>query len=333
MKQKISVIGDGAWGTTMAISLALKGLDVRLHSVFDENNIVMSKSRRNDKFLSGAVFPENLSIEQSLSDALDADIIVFAVPVKFARSVLRKMNKTKKFKTTQTIVSLSKGIEISTQKTVSQIISDELKNITIAILSGPNIAREVLNGVPSVSVIACANKKRAQVLQEIFATDMFRIYYTNDVIGVEIAGALKNVIAIACGVSDGLGFGVNTKSAIVTRGLVEILRLGKKLKARPETFWGLSGLGDLTTTCFSPLSRNRTLGEKLGKGAKLKDLLSETSSIAEGIYTVKAARKIAKKLGIELPITEQIYKLLYSQKPARQAVASLMGRPLKAERI
>ncbi|MDD4295296.1 MAG: NAD(P)-dependent glycerol-3-phosphate dehydrogenase [Candidatus Omnitrophica bacterium] len=333
MKQKISVIGDGAWGTTMAISLALKGLDVRLHSVFDENNIVMSKSRRNDKFLSGAVFPENLSIEQALSDALDADIIVFAVPVKFARSVLRKMNKTKKFKTTQTIVSLSKGIEISTQKTVSQIISDELKNITIAILSGPNIAREVLNGVPSVSVIACANKKRAQVLQEIFATDMFRIYYTNDVIGVEIAGALKNVIAIACGVSDGLGFGVNTKSAIVTRGLVEILRLGKKLKARPETFWGLSGLGDLTTTCFSPLSRNRTLGEKLGKGAKLKDLLSETSSIAEGIYTVKAARKIAKKLGIELPITEQIYKLLYSQKPARQAVASLMGRPLKAERI
>lgn len=333
IKEKISIIGAGSWGTTLAVLLANKKLNVSICSVFEKDNLAMKKNRENKEFLPKVKFPKSLKVSKTLEDALSSEVIVFAVPVKYARSVLKQIKKYKVNWVKKTFVSVSKGIEVKSLKRVSQIIVQELGKTNIAVLSGPNIAKEVIKLVPSAAIIASSNQRIAKKLQALFTTNTFRLYAHKDVLGVELCGALKNIIAIACGISDGLNFGTNTKSALITRGLVEITRLGKKLGANSETFFGISGLGDLATTCFSPHSRNRTVGEKIGKGNKLKDILSKMSSVAEGVETVKSVYRLSKKLDIDMPITNQVYGVLYKNKSPKKAVSDLMQRPLKKEII
>ncbi|UCD14820.1 MAG: NAD(P)-dependent glycerol-3-phosphate dehydrogenase [Candidatus Omnitrophota bacterium] len=334
MKEKISIIGAGSWGTTLAVILSQKGVNVELHSVFSDHNAAMQRSRENSSFLPKVKFPHLLKINPSLKDTLRNDIIVNAVPVKFVRRVLKKISREKVSFRNKVFVSVSKGIEVKSLKRVSQIIKEELGGrLNVAVLSGPNIAKEVLRGIPTAAVIACRDKKTAKNLQKLFSTPTFRVYWHKDIVGVELGGALKNIIAIACGISDGLGFGTNTKAALVTRGLVEITRLGLKLGAQPLTFWGISGLGDLATTCFSPHSRNRFVGEQLGKGKALKSVLRKMKMVAEGVETVKSTYKLSKKLGIDMPITNEVYSVLYKNKPPKRGVQDLMRRPLKPEKI
>ncbi len=333
MKQKVSIIGAGSWGTTLAVVLAKKKIRVELHSVFAEHNAEMRKQRQNCLFLKGVKFPQSLQINPCLKTTLDNEIIIFAVPVKFVRKVLRKIKQQKICLKDKILVSVSKGIESVSLKRTSQIIAEELGLKNIAVLSGPNIASEVLAGIPSTAILAAKDKRSGKRLQALFNSPVFRVYLHDDIIGVELGGALKNIIAIACGISDGLGFGTNTKAALVTRGLVEITRLGKKLGAKPQTFWGIAGLGDLVTTCFSPYSRNRSVGQSIGEGKKVKDILKKMTMVVEGLETVKSAFRLSQKLGVDLPITRQVYAVLYRAKPARKAVAALMQRPLKAEKI
>jgi len=333
MQEKVSIIGAGSWGTTLAVVLAKKKIKVELHSLFADHNLAMQKQRQNRLFLKGVRFPHCLKINPSLKQALSSKIIIFAIPVKYVRGFLGKIKKQKIALGGKTLVSVSKGIEASSLKRTSQIIAEELGSKTVAVLSGPNIAKEVLEGIPSASILATKNKNIGKRLQRLFNSPSFRVYLHNDLVGVELGGALKNIIAIACGISDGLGFGANTKSALVTRGLVEIARLGIKLGANPKTFWGISGLGDLTTTCFSPYSRNRSVGEQIGKGRKVKAVIDKMAMVAEGLETVKSAYFLSKKIKVEMPITAQVYRVLYQGKSPKQAVSDLMRRTLKSEKI
>ncbi|MCF7873640.1 MAG: NAD(P)-dependent glycerol-3-phosphate dehydrogenase [Candidatus Omnitrophica bacterium] len=333
MKDSISIIGAGSWGTTLAVYLAKKDVQVKLHSVFKQHNLEMEKERENKTFLKDVKFPSCLSIEPSLSQTLDEDVILIAIPVKFVRKVLKEIFACQKNFKNKIFVSVSKGIELKSLKRVSEIIKEELKTDNIAVLSGPTIAKEVAKGIPTTAIMAFGQESIGLKLQKLFNSQTFRIYLHSDIAGVELGGSLKNVIALACGISDGLGFGTNTKAALVTRGLVEITRLGKQLGAKPKTFWGISGLGDLMTTCFSPHSRNRTVGELIGKGQKLKEITENMNMVAEGIETTKSAYEISKKFKVTMPIIEQVYAVLYQNKSAYQAVTDLMNRPLKKEKI
>lgn len=333
MKQKISIIGAGSWGTTLGIIFSKKGLAVQLHSVFRDHNLKMQRERENRLFLKGVKFPGRLEVASSLEEALKNKIVIIAIPVKFIPRTLKKIKKYKYFCKSNTFVSVSKGIEAKSLKRVSQLIERELSTSNVAVLSGPNISHEVLKGIPSASILACKNKHIGKRLQFLFNTPTFRVYLHKDIAGVELGGALKNIIAISCGISDGLGFGTNTKAALVTRGLVEVTRLGEKLGASVSTFWGISGLGDLVTTCFSPYSRNRSVGEEIGRGKKLSDILRNMEMVAEGVETVKSVFRLSKELGVDMPIARQVYSVLYKGKSPKKAVADLMSRPLKTERI
>ncbi|MCD6134435.1 MAG: NAD(P)-dependent glycerol-3-phosphate dehydrogenase [Candidatus Omnitrophica bacterium] len=333
-KKSISIIGAGSWGTTLAIVLARQGIKVSLYSLFSSQNVQMSRQRKNQLFLKGVAFPPCLSIPSSEEEALKSEVIVIAIPVKFLRRSLHKIKKRSDF-SSKFVLSLSKGIEVSSLERPSQIIKSELNlsSSQIAVLSGPTIAREVLAGIPSAAIIACQNLKEAQELQKVLSHANFRIYLSRDIVGVEIGGALKNIIAIACGIADGLRFGTNTKAALLTRGLAEISRLGIKLGADVSTFFGLSGLGDLATTCFSSYSRNRFVGEQIGKGRDIKKVLSEMKMVAEGVESVRAVYRLSRRMKVDMPITREVYKVLYQRKLPRQAVATLMQRPLKLESI
>ncbi|MBF0593362.1 MAG: NAD(P)-dependent glycerol-3-phosphate dehydrogenase [Candidatus Omnitrophica bacterium] len=326
----IGVIGDGAWGTTLAVLLAEKGYSVTLWGAFPEylNDVILR--RENYKFLPGIKIPPTVSFSSDISHVLAAtDLVVLAVPSQYLPAVLKKIKecqyKGKPF------VSVVKGIDPLTLMTMSQLIESALGRIPLAVLSGPTIAIEVAKKIPTTAVVASKDPALAKELQEIFSCGYFRIYTNSDVRGVELCGSVKNVIALACGICDGLGFGTNTKAALLTRGLVEMTRLGRKLHAKSETFVGLTGLGDLATTCFSPNSRNRSVGYELGKGRSIKDILSSMDSVAEGVHTAKAVHGLAKKLGIDMPITEAVYKVVYKGKSASTAVRDLMTRTLKKE--
>ncbi|MCK4519818.1 MAG: NAD(P)-dependent glycerol-3-phosphate dehydrogenase [Candidatus Omnitrophica bacterium] len=333
MKEKVSIIGAGNWGTTLGVILSKKGVAVELHSVFKEHNIEMRRLRENKLFLKGVKFPHLLQVNPSLKKILDNKIVIIAIPVKFISKVLKKIKKQKALLKGKIFVSVSKGIEVKSLKRVSQLIEEELEGSVVAVLSGPNIAREVLKKVPSVSILACKSKSVGKRLQLLFNTPNFRVYLHRDIAGVELGGALKNIIALSCGISDGLGFGTNTKSALVTRGLVEITRLGEKLGANASTFWGISGLGDLVTTCFSPYSRNRLVGEAIGKGKKINVITQNMRMVAEGVETVKSAFRLSKKVNIDMPITREVYAVLYQGKSPLEAVVDLMRRPLRTEKI
>jgi glycerol-3-phosphate dehydrogenase (NAD(P)+) len=327
----IAVLGDGGWGTTLAILLSKKGYRVSLWSAFADYAAVLDSKRINTKFLKGIRIPNQITITADLENAVrNTDCIVLAVPSQYLRCVLKNLRKTDYPRATVHL-SATKGIEIGTLKRMSEVIHEELGPVKLAVLSGPTIAHEVATGIPSTAVIASHSQSIRRYLQNIFTTDRFRIYTSDDVVGVELGGSLKNVIAIACGIADGLGFGSNTKAAILARGLAEIARLGIRLGAKVKTFSGISGLGDLVTTCVSEYSRNRYVGEQIGKGQTYKKISSGMQMVAEGVPTAKSAYDLACKNNIDMPITKEIFRVLYKNKSPIRAVKDLMNRRKREE--
>jgi glycerol-3-phosphate dehydrogenase (NAD(P)+) len=332
---KIAVLGDGGWGTTLAILLHKKGADVTLWGAFPEYVEFLKKRRVNEKFLPGVELPRRMRISADLDEAVGgACVIVTAVPSNHMRRVCRRtaavLRKRGNFNNIL-MVSGSKGIEIDTLMRMSQVIREEMGEVRIAALSGPSHAEEVARGGPTTVVVASSDKRTAVEAQALLMTERFRVYTNPDVIGVEIGGAIKNVIAIAAGACDGLGFGDNAKAALITRGMVEITRLGVAMGAKAGTFWGLAGIGDLITTCVSRYGRNRKVGEMIARGKKLKQILSGTEMVAEGILTTKAARKLSRRYRVEMPIADQVYAVLYRGKDPERGVRELMMRSPKAE--
>ena len=329
-KPRIAILGDGGWGTTLAVLLSRKGYTVTLWGAFDNYTKVMAKSRLNPKFLPGLRIPSQIEITSDLSRAVNGKgLIVLAIPSQYTRQALKKIRGN--FNSSAVFLSVTKGIEISSMKRISEVVHEELGPVKLAVLSGPTIAREVAKGIPTAAVIASHNIEIRKFLQNVFNTEKFRVYTNADIIGVELGGSLKNVIAIACGVSDGLGFGTNTKAAILARGLAEISRLGRAMGAKLETFSGISGLGDLVTTCISKESRNRFVGEQIGRGKTLKEIHKHMQMVAEGVPTAKSAYALSKKYKVEMPITKEVYRLLYKNKSPLQAVRDLMTRRSKEE--
>jgi len=329
-KLRIAVLGDGGWGTTLAVLLSAKGYPVTLWGVFDSYTRLMSKTRLNPKFLPGVKIPKDIFITNDIKSAASAkDIIVLAVPSQYTRGILNQIRGN--FNKRTIFLSVTKGIEIRSSKRISEIIHATLGPVKLAVLSGPTIAQEVARGIPTTIVAASHDKKIRKIIQDVFNTERFRVYTNPDVIGVELGGSLKNVIAIACGVSDGLGFGTNTKAAILARGLAEISRLGKAMGAKLATFSGISGLGDLVTTCISNQSRNRFVGEQIGRGKTLKQICGNMQMVAEGVATAKSAYALSLKYKVDMPITKEVYRLLYLNKSPRQVVRDLMTRKSKEE--
>jgi len=331
-KIKIAILGDGGWGTTLAILLFKKGFGLTLWGAFAGYARLMDRERTNKKFLPGVKIPKGIMITHDLEDALkDKELIILAVPSEYLRGVLQKI-KSYTYRRETVFVSATKGIEVGSLKRMSQVLHEELGNsVKAAVLSGPTIAHEVARGVPTVAVIASQDKITRKRLQDVFITGRFRVYTSDDVIGVELGGSLKNIIAIACGISDGLGFGTNTKAAILSRGLSELSRLGAAMGAKTRTFSGISGLGDLVTTCFSPYSRNRFVGEQIAKGKTLKQVQAHMQMVAEGVPTAKSAYALGLKYKVELPITREVYNVLYKNKSPLRAFKDLMKRERKEE--
>lgn len=328
--KNICVLGDGGWGTTLAIHLAEKQYRVKLWGAFPDYVRETARTRYNRKFLPGIKIPTNVHLIDNLAEAVHGTgLIVLATPSQYTEGLLKKLTHIDL--SGKVIVSAIKGVDTKGLRRMSEIIKEYLGNVPFAVLSGPTIASEVARKIPSTAVIACKNRPLAEKLQNIFNSESFRIYTNTDIIGVELGGSIKNIIAIACGVCDGLGFGTNTKAAILSRGLSEMVRLGQAMGAEAKTFYGLTGLGDLATTCFSPQSRNRSVGEALGKGKSIRQITSSMSMVAEGVETVKAVYKISRKYRIPMPITEATYNIIYKDKASRQAVKDLMKRKVKAE--
>lgn len=327
--KKITVLGDGGWGTALAILLHNKGYQVTLWSPFKDYAKILDQKRINPFYLKGIKIPKSLFISSNLKESLDCDLVIIAVPSQYLRGVLVKGACFYNYKIP--VVSVVKGIENDTLLRMSQVIEDVWHSRCIAVLSGPTIAQEVARGIPTTVVISSKDKKLMTDLQDFFMSARFRVYANRDVVGVELGGSLKNIIAIACGISDGLGFGTNTKAAILSRGLAEMSRLGIAMGAKKDTFSGVSGLGDLVTTCFNRLSRNHFVGEEIGKDVPLKKIMASMKMVAEGVPTVKAALSLGKKYHIDLPITREIYLVLFKGRSPEMAVKSLMLREKKKE--
>ena len=329
-KLRIAILGDGGWGSTLSVLLSKKGYAVTLWGAFADYTETMVKTRLNPRFLPGIKIPEQVEITSDIKNAVkDKEIIVLAIPSQYTRQTLNKIAGAFAKKTI--FLSVTKGIEIGSNKRISEVIRQELGLVKLAVLSGPTIASEVAREIPTTAVAASADKQIRKTIQEIFSSNSFRVYTNPDVTGVELGGSLKNVIAIACGVSDGLGFGTNTKAAILTRGLAEISRLGKAMGAKSGTFSGISGLGDLVTTCISQQSRNRSVGELIGKGKNPKEIYAHMQMVAEGVPTAKSAYALSLKYKIDMPIIREVYYLLYKNKSPLQAVKDLMTRKSKEE--
>lgn len=325
----ISVIGGGSWGTAIAAHLAEKGYDVTLWACESEVVGCINSVGKNDLYLPDIILPHNVHATNDYKEAVEsARYVISVVPTQHIRPVITAIKPY--VKADAIVVSASKGIENNTYCLPSKIIGDILCR-PVAVLSGPSFAKEVALKLPTAVTLAATDKRSALILQELFTTDFFRVYTHDDVVGVEVGGAIKNVIAIASGICEGLGLGNNARAALLTRGLSEITRLGVAMGARENTFSGLSGLGDLMLTCTAMMSRNFTVGYKLGRGERLQDIMANTKSIAEGVSTTKAAYELSMRLSIEMPITEQIYLTLYKNKPPFEAVKDLMTRSLKAE--
>lgn len=334
MSETIAVIGAGSWGTTLADLLAKKGHAVTLWAYEPELVLEMREKRENTLFLPGLKLSPDLSFTNSLEEAYaGCTMVLCVVPSQLVRRV---MHDSLPFLPKEVvIVSASKGIEVATLATVSEIYREILPAelyARFAALSGPSFAREVAREMPTAVTAASQSEEIAGRVQAAFTTSFFRVYRNEDVTGVELGGALKNVIAIAAGISDGLGFGSNTRAALITRGLAEMTRLGLAMGAQAATFAGLAGMGDLVLTCTGDLSRNRSVGIQIGQGRKLAEILGEMRMVAEGVQTTESAYKLARKLGVEMPIVEKMYQMLYQDKPAREAVLDLMTRNLKAEK-
>ena len=330
---KIGVIGAGSWGTTIANLLALKGYGVNLWIYEADLCEKIKETGENSVYLPGIILSKNIKPTSSIEEASSGmELIVSAAPAQVVRRVIS--TAAPYISKDAVIVSLSKGIEEGSLMLMSDLLEDVLPERLhkgLSFLSGPSFAREVAQKMPTAVVIASENRDAALKAQEVFTTEYFRVYTHDDVTGVELGGAVKNVIAIATGISDGLGFGYNTRAALITRGLAEISRLGVKMGANPRTFSGLAGLGDLVLTCTGELSRNRTVGYNIGKGMTLEEIMGGMKMVAEGVATSRAVYQLSKKLGVEMPITEHVYKILYERLPAKEAVISLMSRGSKGE--
>lgn len=322
---RITVLGDGGWGTTLALLLAQKGYSIGLWGAFPDYVGQMQKKRENFKFLPGFKIPEKIRLTSDIHSAChDAQIIVLAAPSQHTRSLLQKIKKDKIHH--KSFVLVSKGIETATLKLMSQVVHELLGSVSLCVLSGPTIARDVALKNPAAAAIASTNRALSEKIRKIFTTDYFSLYESDDILGVELGGSLKNVIAISAGIVEGLGFGSNTRAVLFARGVAEMARLGHVLGAKRETFMGLSGLGDLATTCLSPHSRNRWLGEEIGKGKSLKKILSQTEMVVEGVDTCRSAHQLAKKHKVAMPITDAVYAILYNGHDPEEAVKALMKR-------
>ncbi len=329
--KNITVLGDGGWGTTLAIYLANKKYAVTIWGAFKDNIERIKKTHLNERYLPGFVIPNQIYLTDDIHQAsVGSDLIILATPSQYLSSVLKQL-KVKTPILNKKFLSVIKGIDTNRLLRVSESVYSILGPVSLAVLSGPTIASELASRQPTTAVIASINQALAKELQQIFNSEVFRIYLNKDVIGIELAGSIKNVIAIACGVCDGLGFGTNAKSALLTRGLAEMARLGQALGGKTKTFYGLAGLGDLVTTCVNPKSRNRSVGESLGQGKSIKVIKTSTHMVAEGVETVSAIYKLSKRHQIPMPICHEVYKIIYQGKSASKAVADLMGRTLKIE--
>jgi glycerol-3-phosphate dehydrogenase (NAD(P)+) len=335
MSEIIAVIGAGSWGTTLADLLAKKGHAVTLWAYEPELVLEMRSSRENTLFLPGIKLHEKLRFTNDLEEAYaGCTMVLCVVPSQLVRLVMR--NSLPFLPPDAVLVSASKGIELDTLDTISDIYRDICPTEMygrFAALSGPSFAREVAQEMPTAVTVASASEEVARRVQQAFTTSFFRVYRNEDVVGVELGGAIKNVIAIAAGISDGLGFGSNTRAALITRGLAEMTRLGLAMGAQAATFAGLAGMGDLVLTCTGDLSRNRSVGLQIGRGRSLTEILGEMRMVAEGVKTTESAFNLARRMGVEMPIIEQMYQMLYQDKPAREAVLELMTRNLKAEGV
>jgi len=330
--KKLAILGDGAWGTTLASVASKNGHSVVLWSNFPDYLDELDRTRENRIYMPGVKISKGIIFEKNLEKVIvDANIIIFAIPSKFFRDVAKKIKQSGVSLKGKVFVNVSKGIEQKTLMRMTEILKQELGQVKTAVLSGPTIAIEVARELPALIVAASRDKKISKELQEVFSNDYFRVYTSSDVVGVEMGGPLKNIIAVVAGISDGLGFGSNSKAAILSRGIVEIQRLGQAMGAKKKTFSGLAGLGDLSTTCISPDSRNRTFGERIGRGEKMNDIVSSTSAIIEGATTTEAIYELSRKYKVEMPITEQVYNILYKNKNPRQAMIDLMTRERKSE--
>lgn len=330
MGQTVSIIGDGAMATVCALLLSEKGYAVRMWGAFPGYINQLQQTHENSKYLPGVRLSEHVQFTADDKEAFaDAFLIVSAVPCQYLRGVWTRLRPY--VPCSVPIVSVTKGIEVSTLQRPTQIIRDVLGDVPVVALSGPNIASELARKMPATVTAACEDLRLAELTQEVFSTSWFRVYTNDDVVGVELAAAMKNVIALAAGGLDGMQLGSNAKAALITRGLAEIARLGIAMGAKRETFAGLSGLGDLVTTCISPASRNRTAGEKIGRGQDIGAVLQSTSSVVEGVPTTQAVVKLARQYGVPMPITETVHAILFEGKNARQMISELMGRQLKRE--
>lgn len=333
MRQRIGVIGGGSWGTALAKLLADKGYPVSLWIHDRARCKDIAEKRENATYLAGIPLPYNLIPSNDLAEVVRGKrLLLCAMPSHALREVMREVGPLVDGE--PIVVSAAKGIEDDTSKTMAAVLEEVLPaalRSRIAALSGPSFAREVARGMPTAVTIAASEPAVASEAQGMFTTSFFRVYTSNDVLGVELGGATKNVIAIGAGLADGLGFGHNARAALITRGITEIARLGSRLGADARTLFGLSGVGDLVLTCTGDLSRNRSLGVRIGKGEKLADVLAGMHMVAEGVRNSKSIYRLAQKLGVDVPIIEQMVLVLHEGKSARQAVVDLMGRDLKPE--
>ena len=327
---KISVLGSGSWGLALALLLHNNGHEVLLWSARPENARKRREKRENPDRLPGVRLPDEIDVLTDMERALkDVDVTVLAVASPYIRSTAHKMAPF--VCKDQKIVNVAKGIEEKTLKTLSEVIEEEIPQGNVAVLSGPSHAEEVGRGLPTTCVISAHSQETAEYLQSIFMSPVFRVYTTPDILGVELGGALKNVIALAAGTADGLGYGDNTKAALITRGITEIGRLGKKMGAQMETFYGLSGIGDLIVTCASKHSRNRKAGYLIGQGYTMEEAMKEVQMVVEGVYSARAARELAEKYEVEMPIITEVNRVLFEGKSAAEAVMDLMLRDKKVE--
>lgn len=321
---EIGIIGAGSWGTALAVLLANNGHQITIWSAV-ENEVMMLKKDRELKNLPGVKISDSTKITGDLETAIkNKDILILAVASAYTRKTAYKMKEF--IKEGQIIVNVAKGIEEQTLKVLSEVIEEELPQADVAVLSGPSHAEEVGKGIPTTCVVGAHTKKSAEYVQNIFMSPVFRVYTSPDILGIELGAALKNVIALAAGIADGLGYGDNTKAAIITRGIKEISRLGMVMGGKSQTFSGLSGIGDLIVTCASMHSRNRRAGILIGKGYNMKEAMQEVNMVVEGVYSAKAAFELAQKYHVEMPIIEQVNEVLFKDKPAAEAVKELMLR-------
>lgn len=327
---RIGILGAGSWGTALAILLHDNGHDVVVWSIHEAEVEMLNTTRRHESKLPGVEIPEGIRFTTDMKDTMsDKDVCVLAVPSPFIRSTCQKMKEY--VRAGQIIVNVAKGIEESTLYTLTDIIEEEMPYADACVLSGPSHAEEVSRRLPTTCVVSSRTRKTAEYLRRVFVSPVFRVYISPDMLGIELGGALKNVIALAAGTADGLGYGDNTKAALITRGIAEIARLGIKMGGKPETFYGLTGIGDLIVTCASVHSRNRKAGYLIGKGYTMEEAMKEVQMVVEGVYSARAALALATKYQVEMPIVEQVNKVLFENKNAEQAVKELMLRDKKIE--